>query len=182
MEPSITPESLIVKALQGRAEGRLHDAHRDFASAADLARQYGAQALLGRALTGLGQIERDLNHLDVALKHYQDAAAIYSEIGDLMRFAHATRHIADLHMDAGHTQLAEARYIESLALYRDAAETKPLDLANTIRGLAILKQNMGDIGAAKLYWREAQTLYTTANVKEGIVETARRLALLETAE
>jgi len=75
--------------------------------------------------------------------------------------------------------LAGACYHEALGIYRSHAETPPLDLANAIRGLAILKSDTADAEAARALWEEARDLYAAVNVKAGVAESNRRLALLE---
>jgi hypothetical protein len=52
-------------------------------------------------------------------------------------------------------------------------------LANAIRGLAILKSDTADAEAARALWEEARDLYAAVNVKAGVAESNRRLALLE---
>jgi hypothetical protein len=65
-----------------------------------------------------------------------------------------------------------------LSLYRGHPETLPLDLANTIRGLAILKQDQGDLEQSRALWEEARDLYASLHVDAGVNESARRLSLL----
>ncbi|MGA7685870.1 MAG: tetratricopeptide repeat protein [Terriglobales bacterium] len=171
-------ENLVTNALQARREGRSHDARRDLIAAVDLCRQAPAPADLARALADLGQIERDLGRLDAALKHYEEAAAIYRAQNNLPRLAHTIRHIGDIHRSAGHPALAEPCYEEALILYRNDKQTTPLDLANAIRGFAILKSDAGDSPKAIALWTEARDLYRVAAVNEGVAESSRRLALL----
>jgi len=56
--------------------------------------------------------------------------------------------------------LAGACYHEALGIYRSHAETPPLDLAldlaNAIRGLAILKSDTADAEAARALWRKRE--------------------------
>jgi tetratricopeptide (TPR) repeat protein len=136
-------ENLVTNALQARREGRHQDARRDLVAAVDLCR-HAVPADLARALTALGQIERDLGHLDAALKNYEDAAAIYRALNNPSRLAHTIRHIGDIQRSAGRPALAEPCYEEALSFYRDDKQTTPLDLANSIRGLAIIKSDAGD--------------------------------------
>jgi len=183
-------EKLLKDARQARREGRHHDAKRDLIEAVDLCRKSGARADLARALTDLGQIERDLHHADAALGLYEEAAAIYrsegsaerstegSAEGNDLRLAHTVRHVGDIHRSAGHAALAEPCYDEALSLYRANPQTTPLDLANTIRGLGILKFDSGDAPRAGSLWTEARSLYAKACANEGVAESERRLSLL----
>jgi tetratricopeptide (TPR) repeat protein len=172
-------DSLMTQALQARRENRLDDAHRCLVDAVHLCRNTGIPVDLARALTALGQIERDMDHTETALTYYQEAADIYGAEGDLMRLAHTIRHVADIHQDAGRMLKAEPLYQEALRLYRNDGRTGPLDLANTIRGLAISKEHAGQFEQAKILWAEAKTLYMGVNVRQGVAESSRRLASLD---
>jgi tetratricopeptide (TPR) repeat protein len=168
-------ESLIKDALRARREGRQQDAKRDLAEAV---RKAGTQQKRARALTALGQIERDLQNLDAALQHYVEAAAIYRAEGNAPRLAHTVRHLGDIHRSAGHAAMAEPCYVEALTHYRNDKQTPPLELANAIRGFAILKGDVGDTPKAISLWTEARALYAEAAVPEGVAESERRLAVL----
>ena len=131
-------------------------------------------------LARLGQIERDLNSNEAALQHYEEAAAIYRAQGDALKLAHTIRHVGDIHRHEQRVELAERCYQEALDLYRSHEPAPPLELANAIRGLAILKGDAGEAAHARLLWEEARALYTVVHVKEGVAESSRRIALLDT--
>jgi tetratricopeptide (TPR) repeat protein len=171
-------DQLLKQAFQARREHRLDDAKRDLNAAVDLCRGAGVRADLAKALTGLGQIERDLKHGEVAQQHYEEAVAIYRVEGDALRLAHTIRHVGDIHQDEGHLDLAEPCYHEALAIYRSHEQTAPLDLANTNRGLALLKGDTGEHAQARLLWEEARDLYAAVDVEAGVAESSRRLAQL----
>lgn len=178
-------EELLKNAVQARREGRHQDAKRDLVEAVELCRNTGEHAELARALTALGQIERDLHHSDAALQYYEEAAAIYrseahAELTDL-KIAHTIRHVGDIHRSAGRAALAEPCYVEALNLYHANPQTTPLDLANAIRGFAILESDSGDSQRAIALWTEARDLYAQVGVNEGVAESDRRLALLKRA-
>jgi tetratricopeptide (TPR) repeat protein len=154
-------------------------AQRDYAAAIALCRKSRAQRELIRALKGLGQIERDLNRGEAALPLYEEAAAICREVGVPLMLAHTVRHVGDIHRDGGRADLAEPCYLEAIAIYRSNDHTETLDLANAIRPLALLKDNAGEVEAAKRLWAEVRDLYTTVNVQPGVAESSRRLARLE---
>ena len=69
-------------------------------------------------------------------------------------------------------------YQEALALYRSNEDTRPLELANAIRSLAVLKGEAAEIEEATKLWREAHDLYLAVNVAAGVAESAARLAIL----
>jgi len=171
-------EKLRTRALEARRENRLTDAEQDLIQAVALGRETSPDIDLARALTALGQIERDLHHHDAALKLYEEAAAIYREKRDVTKLAHTIRHIGDIHRHEGRVSLAEPCYREAIELYRAEDKTAPLDLANAIRGFALLKDDAGESMQAKLLWEEARDLYAAVNVKEGVAESTRHLTLL----
>ncbi len=171
------PEDLLKQAYEARQEKRLDDAKRHLVDAVDLCRKASIQRDLAKALTSLGQIERDLNHYPVAQRLYEEAVAIYRR-EDTSRLAHAVRHLGNIHRHTCDIELAEACYHEALELYRENPQTSPLELANAIRGLAILKGERGEAGQARQLWMEARDLYAAAEVQAGVDEASRRLACL----
>jgi len=158
---------------------RPHDAHRLYAEAIERCRQAGKNRELIRALKGLGQIERDLENGAAALALYEEAVALCRKEGDAQMLAHTVRHVGDIHREGGRDDLAEPCYNEALSIYRGDNETPPLDLANTIRPFALLKENAGKVEQAKRLWSEAGDLYAVAKVAQGVAESSRRLARLE---
>lgn len=171
-------DALLNQAYQARKENRLADAKRDLIEAVELCRRTGALSELAQALTRLGQIQRDLNQREAALKLYEEAAAIYRANGENLKLAHTVRHLGDIHREQGERVLADRRYREALELYRSDEETTPLELANTLRGFAILKGDMGEVENASALWHEARNLYAAANVEAGVTESSQQLTLL----
>jgi ankyrin repeat protein len=141
-----------------------------FGEAAKKSRESADRRGLVEALKGVAQIDRDRGRRAEALPFYEEAVSVCREIGDPLLLAHTLRHLGDLHHDDSRDDLAEALYVEALALYR-ASDAPPLDLANALRGLAIIKDAEG-------LWEEAFQLYVATNVPPGIAETALRLANL----
>lgn len=113
--------------------------------------------------------ERAAGNLPEAASLYEQASARYRTAGLPLRIAHTIRHAADIHRIAGRPDLAEPQYGGALALYRANPETDPLDLANAIRGLALLK-NEPDL------WREARALYQTLGIEAGVGECDRQIS------
>jgi len=170
-------ESLLIQARQARFE-RPEDAKRDLTQAVELARTENDPVKLATALTALGQIERDLHHDEVALRHYEEAAVIYRVLEDPLKLAHTVRHVGDILRHSGRFSTAEPVYAEALSIYRTHSETQPLDLANALRGLALLKEALGNNEEARALWKEAGILYEEVNVEAGVKESARRAARL----
>jgi tetratricopeptide (TPR) repeat protein len=73
---------------------------------------------------------------------------------------------------------AAPHYNEALEIYRSHARTPPLDLANAIRGFALLKGNTGDTEEAKQLWQEARDLYAQVGVEAGVAGADAQIARL----
>jgi tetratricopeptide (TPR) repeat protein len=177
---SDTIDRLMQRALEARRESRLDDAKRDLTEAVALCREAAAPGKLARALAGLGQAERDLHHNDAALRHYEEAVTLYRTEKDPLKLAHTIRHVADIHRHEGNQRLAEGCYENALGIYRQQPETPPLDLANALRGSALLKESLGEIEQARAQWQEAGKLYAEVCVEAGVAESKRRMELLKT--
>lgn len=178
--------NLLWRAHQARQANRLADARRDLLAAVDICRHAGTPSDLAFALTRLGQIERDLQHLDAARQHYQEAASIYRQTGDTVTLAHTVRHLGDIHQDAGRGDLAAPWYEEALKLYRSSRHVRRGDLANALRSMAIHKEAAGDLERARQFWLEARTLYASLDgplrrlfrrtPNPGVIESSEHLA------
>jgi tetratricopeptide (TPR) repeat protein len=167
--------NLIENARQSRRDGRLDDALRECGQAAELSRTAGSEEQLIAALSGLGQISRDRKQLEFALQYYSEALALCRRHSTPVRIAHTARHLGDIYRESGMLIGAEPLLAEALAIYRRSSEIEPLELANAIRPLALLKTTLADAQAARLLWREALELYTAANVFAGVDECLAHL-------
>jgi len=176
MQPG-NPEQLLTQGYQARRDHRLADARALFAEAVDLSRAAGP-VILARSLTALAQVERDLNNLDAALALYQQAAALYRALSDPLKLAHTVRHAADILRHQNQLDRGATCYIEALDIYRANPQTQPLDLANTLRGFALLKTAAGKNAEAAQLWSEARQLYAEVNVQAGIDEADAQFARL----
>ena len=166
------------RALEAKRERRFADAERDLLEAVGLLRQENAQVGLAQALRDLGEVERNLPDGDAARRHYEEAVAIFREMDDQLKLAHTVRHLGDVHHDAGRTALAEPCYREALHLYRRLSRAQPLDVANAIRSMAVLKDEASELEHARQLWEEARVLYAAVGAEAGVSESDRRLALL----
>lgn len=171
-------DAILRSARQARNEHRLQDAKCALLDGMEACRQTGQKAELALVLKALGQIERDMGNPEIALPLYEEAVMIYRDQDQPLALAHTIRHVADIQQDLGRAELAEGNYREALAIYRDHPETSPLDLANAIRGLAILASDTAKNEEARALWQEAHDLYAAVNVEPGVKESSRRLAVL----
>ena len=149
-----------------------------FLESVGLCRGTGDQSFLASSLIGLGQIERDLKNTVAALQHYREAVDIYRRGAHPLRLAHTIRHLADILREDGSIETARPLYEEALRIYREHAETPTLDLANAIRGFALLKGAAGEREFAKTLWQEARTLYESVDVRPGVQESDAQIRRL----
>lgn len=170
------PEVLLRLASEARREHRLDDAARLLTEAVEQARRSCTPTGLAKSLTALGRIERDRQNLDAATKHYSEAEAVFRDAGDAAGLAHALRHLSDLHREQGCIEPAQTACMEAIRLYRDDPNTPPLDLANSLRVMALVKEMAGDHVQSRSIWEEARTNYAAAQVHEGVVECDSHLA------
>ena len=74
-------ETHLTSARQAAAEGRAGDARNAYARAAALSRESGAPLLQAHALRHLSDLDRQADHLEQALAHAEQAAALYRANG-----------------------------------------------------------------------------------------------------
>lgn len=169
-------EELANKVTVARREGRLSAAQSDAEMLVELCRNNTNKESLASALMMLGQIERDRSKKSSALQHYEEAVAICREVADTQVIAHTVRHLADLFCEEAMFDLAEKCFDEVLTLYRSDPNTAPANLANAIRGYAVLKDATDDHEAAMQLWQEARELYLDLGIDAGVAECDSRLS------
>ena len=169
---------LLKQGYLARRESRLSDAGAFLAKAVGAARSSGEQRLLALALAGAGQIARDLGDTANAVAQYEEAVEILRGVGDPQALAHTVRHLGDIRRKREEFAESAACYDETLAIYKSDPKTPPLDLANALRGYALLKDRQGQPREAILLWREAGTLYESVGVEAGVAESKVQIARL----
>ena len=169
---------LIERARVARREGRLTEARRDLTSAVDVARDGRSISSLGQALCALGQIERDLGHTERARALYAEALDGLQKGAEPLAIAHAARHLGEVYRESGALEEAEEHLTEAFVIHRAGASHRPLELANTLRPLALLREAQGRSGEARRLWEEARALYAAEGVASGVEECSRRLGAL----
>ena len=186
MDPKSQFAALLEQGYLARREGRPVDANAAYMAALQIAESGGDSAL---ALTRLGGIERDMGNDETALGLYRQAVEIYRGLDEPLKLAHTVRHVGDIAHEVSQLELAAACFSEALSIYRSHSETGTLDLANTLRGYALLQTDLGRIEEAIALWREAGQLYDKvwrepgspfeqADLAPGIAESQRQVALL----
>ena len=126
----------------------------------------------------MAQAERDIGNPEAASHHYANAAVLYRELKQPERLAYATRHEADILRESLRISEAEPLYLEAEKILREIGEGALLDLANTLRGLALVNESMGKSDVSKALWNEARELYAKCKVDDGIAESEMRLSRL----
>jgi len=101
-----------------------------------------------------------------------------SEIDDILKHAHAMRHVGIEYEKAGRLEEAEKHYDETLALYRQHSLNDDLDYANAVRYDAVIKERLGKDEESIGLWSEAYDRYEGVGIVEGVAEAAAWLTLL----
>ena len=171
-------EALIRKGYRASHEGRGHEARELFIGAIAAAERAQDRAASAEAVKGLGKIERDLGEIDASLEHYRESVELLRGLDDPLNLAHTVRHVGDILRESGQLEPAEPCYAEALSLYRGHLKTPVLDLANTLRGYALLRVETGDRESAAAMWQEAGNLYGSLNIEAGVEESRRQVATL----
>jgi tetratricopeptide (TPR) repeat protein len=164
------------RGYQARRENRLADSRAIFLKAVRSAAEEADRPDLAEALCGLGQAERDIGSLEAARHHYASAALLYRQIGPPERLAYALRHEADILREANQPAGAEPLYLEAERIYRQLGEEATLDLANTLRGLALVNESSGRTDASRSLFEQARDLYVKCKVEAGATECNKRLS------
>jgi tetratricopeptide (TPR) repeat protein len=171
-----TFQEQFAKGYKARREGRAADSRAIFLKAVRSAAEEGDRPSLAEALCGLGQAERDIGNLEASRHHYAGAAVLYRQIGPPARLAYALRHEADILREASLPVEAEPLYVEAEGIYRKQGEEAELDLANTLRGLALVYESTGKADASRLLFEQARALYAKCNVRAGVAECEEKLS------
>jgi len=136
--------------------------------------------VLADALKELGNILRRPSFTrDAANKAYEQAAALYAELGLPLEEAWVKRHIGINHEYAGRLTEAEKFYDEALDLYR-AHSVDDLAYANAVRYPAVIKNRLGKRDESAILWEEACDRYSKVHpngIGEGVAEAAAWLTI-----
>lgn len=164
------------RAFEAQKERRYAEAKREWTTVAELSRQQNDISELAWATRWLGEIERKQHNHDAARLHYEEAVKLYRGLSDPLVLAHTIRHLGDVYHEAHQPNLAEPCYREALEVYRAHPEAAPLDVANAIRSMALLKTELGERDEARALWEEVRQRYVAVGVDAGVAESSARLA------
>ena len=147
----------------------------DLARACEICEREGGRREHSVALGKLGHVALDLGDPERARTLFAKSVAVAREADDPLRLAHALRTLGQVNRRLGRPEVAERCYEEALACYDNAATPHPLDHANAVRPMAMLREELGNLDAARVLWRKAAGLYRAAGVEEGVRECQARL-------
>jgi hypothetical protein len=133
-------KELLAEGHRARQENRLSDSRAIFLDVVRKAADEADRYSLADALGGLAEAEDGIGNCEAARHHYANAAVLYREIGPPKMLACTLRHEADLWMRANRPAEAEPRYLEAEKIYRQSGEESALDLAHTLRALALIRE------------------------------------------
>jgi tetratricopeptide (TPR) repeat protein len=175
---------LVRQALAARKAGDTKAAEAAAREALSLARaraDEGGRDALIVALSVMAQVDQDAGRLDVATQRYAQAAEFCRRPPPSPRLAHVLRHLGMLQFRARNLLAAISCCEEAVELRRGEEGCPPLELANTLRPLALIREAEGRDSEAAALWEEASSLYAAAGVESGVRESQARLAALASA-
>jgi tetratricopeptide (TPR) repeat protein len=165
---------LIEQGRKARLEHRLEDARSLFGQAFKECCIDDDPRLEAELHAELAYVERALHDVQAAETNYRQATEMFRTLGDPFRTAHNMRHLADILRETGRSLEAAPFYSESIEFFRKSGEY-PLQLANALRGLALLQGDLKDFNSSLQSWAEAKALYQMVNVDAGVAESRKRI-------
>ena len=151
----------------------------DIVRACEICKQTGATSELSVALGKLGHVALDLDRPNKARRLFEESVSAAGEADDPLRLAHALRHLGQVNHRLSRPESAARCYEEALDVYERAETAHPLDRANTLRPMAALRGELGDVEGARHLWREAAKLYQAVGVEAGIHECEAQISSLD---
>jgi tetratricopeptide (TPR) repeat protein len=171
-------KELLAEGYRARRESRFPASRAIFLDVVRKAAEEGDRSSLAEALGGLAEAEDGIGNCEAARHHYASAAALYRQIGPPKMLACTLRHEADLWMQTNRPAEAEPLYLEAEKVYRQSGEESALDLAHTLRALALLREANGEAKAAMSFWQEACEIYARLQVEQALAECSSKLSPL----
>ena len=167
-------KELLEEAWNKRRAGNYEEA-RDLVKMAQELSKDDDYNSLGRIFHLYAQFESDHDNLSKALEFCQQSLGFYNKTNNSDRIAHSTRHIADLQRAPSKCADSESNYRKAIGIYKADSQTKTGDLANALRGYALVLEKRSKISEAKTAWQETKKLYQACNLQAGVDEANRKL-------
>jgi len=168
---------LLEKAWARRREEKYEDVESLLTEARSLCGEEDYDAL-GRIYHIYMQIDYDKGHLTKALVLCHQSLAYYKKLGIPERIAHSTRHLADLQCHLGQHVESENNYQKAINMYKESSTLHAGNLANALRGYAIVLENLNKLNEARTTWSEVKTLYQSLGIQAGVDEASKRMDAL----
>ncbi len=166
-------EKLLDNSWQARGQGH-YDIAKDLVQQAQALCEDSDYLSLGRIYHIFMQFESDHDNLPDAISLSRQSIAYYNQSKDRNKIAHSVRHLADLLFRKEEFAEAKLNYGNSITIYRELNASKG-DLANALRGYAILLEKLREEEEAIRVWQEVRELYDSINLKGGVEEANTRL-------
>ncbi len=153
------------------------------AAAEEAVAEHGSPAQQAHAWLVLGTLARYRSDYDEAQARYEQAIALYRQVGDVLWEAHSVGGLADIALECSDYDTARARYQQTLALYRQAGDVR--GQGNCIVRLSDIALERSDYDTARAGYGQALALYRQiqddwgedvlgkANCIKGLADTAR---------
>jgi len=133
---------------------------------------------LGRVFHVYMQLEHDQGNFSIALDLCQKSLEYYRKTNDPANIAHSLRHVADLQREMGQDVDSESNYREVINIYRTNPKLNVGNLANALRGFALVLEQRDKITEAISTWEETKDLYQKCGIQAGVDEAEGKLESL----
>ena len=136
-----------------------------------------APARRARAQHYLAHIQSDLGLADEARASWQASVELLRHADDPPALAHRLRHLGDALRAHGDLDAADRALSEALTLVRSDAQAAPLEVANTLYRMALLREAQGRMADARAHWLEVRDAYRDLGISEGVADAESRLSM-----
>ena len=143
------------------AEGSVDEARACLERALRLRRQLNDRRAVGLALSGLGMIETTAGDYERAERHLTEARDIFHRAGDRWGLASTLWRTADLALERGRLDDAEAALREALAVLGETRRERWI--AQTMAGLGEVTALRGDPEGAAVLFADARERYAASD-------------------
>jgi tetratricopeptide (TPR) repeat protein len=127
----------------------------------------------GMALSDLGVIHREQQHLDEAIQSYRQALAIYQELGDRRNESIVLMNLGNAYNDQGRTAEAIQAHEESVAVFEELGDE--LSKANVLTNLGRAYTNKGRLDKAIASCKQSIAIYRDLGNRRGEAASLRHL-------
>lgn len=151
---------------------------QDLSEAATTLRRRDLPVAYAHALHLQAHVEWDRGEPEAAESLWEESVSVLRQNEEPLQLAHKVRHLGDIRFELGHVREAADHYEEALSLYRSHDDPPKPDLANAVRRMAVLKEQVGDAASARALWSEARERYAALDLQEGVSEAEQHLSTL----